>query len=323
MRKEISLEQLDLRLLTTFVTLYQEGHVGRTADRLGLSQPRVSLLLGQLRRISGDLLFTRTSHGMQPTALAREWAKPVGDALRALQTALSASGAFDPQTARRTFTIYMSEIGQCVVLNRLVGRVAKLAPGVRLRIINVWDGPLASRLDDGSVDIALGWIPQLAARKTSAPLFKDRYIGIKDQSLPKSRSGGAPAEARYAMATFSNTAHQVVIERFQSAGIQPAVTASSFLVLPDLLVGTSLTAVVTERFAHLLQQRGFKVSPVELPVRLPALNVRLHWSTRTYRDPGVDWLREQVVASVRSYLAGSPPLSMPRPSSTRAALAAR
>ncbi|TFV32353.1 LysR family transcriptional regulator [Streptomyces sp. T1317-0309] len=54
---------VDLTEIETFLALAQELHFGRTAERMGLSQSRVSQLIRSLERHIGAPLFTRTSRG--------------------------------------------------------------------------------------------------------------------------------------------------------------------------------------------------------------------------------------------------------------------
>ncbi|AKH62014.1 MULTISPECIES: LysR family transcriptional regulator [Photorhabdus] len=295
MKRHISLDQLDFRLLNVFITIFRERHVGRAADTLGMSQPTVSTLLARLRRISGDPLFIRSAQGMQPTVLARNWAEPVASALTMLESALNAPSDFDAATSQRTFSVYMTDVGQMLMLNRLISRIETTAPGIRIRTIGTWEGTLADQLDDRSIDIAFGWIPQLKARKTSSLLFKDRYVGVHDAAT-------APALHRYAVAYVPNSAHQIVPERFQLHGIKPVITVPNFFMLPEVLTGTSITAVVPERLVRLLsQQRSTALRIVELPFKLPMISIRVHWSAGTWRDEGIDWLRNQIIASVNDY----------------------
>ena len=77
---------------------------------------------------------------MQPTPLAREWATPVAGALAALEQALNPPSGFDPAASQRSFIVYMTDVGQTLILNRLVSRIAAAAPGVRLRMVTAWEG---------------------------------------------------------------------------------------------------------------------------------------------------------------------------------------
>jgi anthranilate phosphoribosyltransferase len=59
-----------LRLLLALDALLVEGSVNRAAERLGMSAPAVSRLLGQIREIYDDPIFVRASRRLIPTPFA-------------------------------------------------------------------------------------------------------------------------------------------------------------------------------------------------------------------------------------------------------------
>ena len=59
--------EFDLNLLPVVLAIAEERSVSRAAERLGWSQPKVSIALNKLRVALGDPLFIRSSHGMDPT----------------------------------------------------------------------------------------------------------------------------------------------------------------------------------------------------------------------------------------------------------------
>lgn len=59
-----------LKLLIALDTLLVESSIGRAAERLGMSAPAMSRLLGQIREQFGDPIFIRTGRGMVPTPFA-------------------------------------------------------------------------------------------------------------------------------------------------------------------------------------------------------------------------------------------------------------
>ena len=59
---------IDLQILRAFVLAAKEGNVSRTAERLHLTQPAVSLQLKRFAEETGLTLFTRTPHGLALTA---------------------------------------------------------------------------------------------------------------------------------------------------------------------------------------------------------------------------------------------------------------
>lgn len=310
MERHITLEQLDFRLLKAFLTLLEVRHVGRAADVLGMSQPAMSMLLARLRQVSGDALFVRGHRQMQPTPLARRWAQPVRSALTGLERALNEREDFVDAQSRRGFVLYMSDAGHAMLFGSILRRAQQQAPHVRLEAVNRWDGSLADRLDDGSIDLALGWLPQLEGRKACTALFKDHYVGMR--AAGKAADANRPARG-YAVASMIGTPHESVIDRFVRRSIEPAVVVPTFYMLPEVLPGTGLTGIAPSTLARIFAQRSpGSLQIVKPPVALPALDVRLYWSSSAHRDTGLAWLRDIVIGCTAESV-GAPTPARARP----------
>ena len=78
MLNQIDLSRIDLNLLVLFEIVFQERHVGRSAERLHLSPSAISHGLGRLRALLGDPLFLRTPKGVVPTERAFQLAASGG-----------------------------------------------------------------------------------------------------------------------------------------------------------------------------------------------------------------------------------------------------
>jgi len=77
-------ETVELREIRIFLTLAEELHFGRTADRLGLTQSRVSQSLRTLERKLGEELVHRTSRRVALTAPGERFRAEVGPAIARL-----------------------------------------------------------------------------------------------------------------------------------------------------------------------------------------------------------------------------------------------
>lgn len=88
---------MELREFEAFLTLAETLHFGRAADRLGLSQSRVSQLVGALERRVGASLFERTSRRVTLTPLGEQFLSQAAPAYTDLKAALDDARALGRQ----------------------------------------------------------------------------------------------------------------------------------------------------------------------------------------------------------------------------------
>lgn len=147
------LAKIDLNLLISLQVLLEEQSVSRAAERLFITQPAMSKTLSRLRNVFDDPLFTRTSHGMQPTPRAIELARGLPGVLGGISQLVSGS-TFDPASADDEVTIALSEYIGITLLPALTGRLQRQAPHLNLRIITRVENQL-EQLAMGNLDFAL------------------------------------------------------------------------------------------------------------------------------------------------------------------------
>jgi len=151
------------RDLRYFVTVAEELHFTRAAERLFVSQPALSKQIRMLERQLGAPLFERGSSA--PATGVR--LTPVGEAL--LPHAREVLAAWDrglaaaeraKSTQRSTLVAGMSTSpGRGGLLPAIRSRFTALHPAATVRLRQVsWDDPTAG-LADGSVDVAFVWLP--------------------------------------------------------------------------------------------------------------------------------------------------------------------
>jgi DNA-binding transcriptional LysR family regulator len=147
------------RDLRYFVTVAEELHFTRAAERLYISQPALSKQIRMLERQLGAPLFDRDTGGVRLT--------PVGEAL--LPHARQVLAAWDRGWAeverakgrqRATLVAGMSTSpGRGGLLPAIRSRLTALHPEVTVRLRQFsWDDPTAG-LADGTVDVAFVWLP--------------------------------------------------------------------------------------------------------------------------------------------------------------------
>jgi len=73
----MNLRSIDLNLLVVLDALLDEAHVGRAANRVGLSQPAASAALQRCRELFGDELLERGRGTMRRTVRAESLRGPL------------------------------------------------------------------------------------------------------------------------------------------------------------------------------------------------------------------------------------------------------
>src|SRR5687768_4229990 len=180
----MNVQDLDLNLLRVFDAVLREKGVTAAAARLELTQPAVSNAPGRLRAVLGGARFVRTPSGREPTPFARGVAERVRQALALLDSALAHGPVFEPASATRAFRFYMSDLGQVEFLPPLVERVQRVAPEVRLEAVALEVEDLGDALAAGALDLAIGFLPGLAAPVRRQALFKDPYLCLMRADHP-------------------------------------------------------------------------------------------------------------------------------------------
>ena len=141
-------DDLDLNLIPYLVAIEETRNVSRAAERLGVSQPRVSTALGRLRAHFNDPLFVRTSRGMDPTPRALALVPAAREALNRIERGLLDTPHFDPANATGTFSIALSDVGEIVFLPRLLQALATTAPNANLRSVSARHDQVGARQNE-------------------------------------------------------------------------------------------------------------------------------------------------------------------------------
>ncbi len=291
----MELKDIDLNLLVVFNQLLNEGSVSRVAANLGLSQPTVSNALARLRKLTDDPLFLRTTRGMEPTPFAQQLADPIAHALGMIHSAVNQKSSFDPATARRSFTMGVTDIGEIYFLPKLVQELGRLAPGITMSTVRNTAVNLKDEMAEGNIDLAIGLLPQLKAGFFQRRLFKQRYVCIFRKGHPLDKRKVSLEEfssASHVVVVSEGTGHGKVDELLERSGVARKVllTVPHFVAVGHLLHQSDLVATVPERLAKALVE-PFGLTYVAHPATLPEIAINVFWHAKYNKDPANEWLR--------------------------------
>lgn len=289
---------LDVAMLRTFDALMRERSVSRAAARLFLSQPAVSASLGRLREVLDDPLFRRSGHGVTPTPRALAIADQVERVLGELSAIVAGGAAFDPASSSRVFHVAGSDFQSHRLLPPLLRRLAEAGSSVRI----VWQPPgpgsLSERLERGEFDLAVVARVLMTERLESRTLYEDTYVHVVRAGHPRAsepqtleRFCGIPQVfLGYGTSTLDDLIDAALARQGARRRVQVAV--SSFGQILYLLEHGDHAAVLGRRVAAAFGDR-LRVHP--LPFELPPYRALVGWPARAAHDPGLRWLRDQVL----------------------------
>lgn len=292
---QMNIRDFDLNLLHVFSAVHAARSVSRAAQALGLSQPAVSHALTRLRLALRDPLFTRCSGGVAPTPRADQFARQVEAALRQLDIALTETQRFDAAQSQRRFVVHMSDIGADEFLPPLMGAIGREAPGVRMEAVQLGAEAVAPALDDGRLDLAIGYLPALAGTE-SLSILEERYVVLLRRGHPQA----ARLQARSALEQLEFVlvdSHTEPARVLHLLGLQPRIrlTLPHFMVAPAILAATDL-AVILPRRPALRFAATHALQVIEVDLGLPPFTVAMYWTWRAAQDAGHRWLRAHVAA---------------------------
>ncbi|AQH03140.1 LysR family transcriptional regulator [Burkholderia sp. KK1] len=289
---------LDVEWIWVFDEVYKTLSVTSAADRLGMTQGAASTALNRLRDYYGDQLFIRTSRGMLPTPRAVALQPVLHKVREDLEVARTGPPVFEPAHSQRTFRVCMTDLGEISLLPRLLRHLQSNAPGIHVEAekINA-DSP--RRLEDGAVDLAVGYMPQLDAGFYQQALFEQDFQCIASLSHPRigKRLGkSAYAAERHVEVSNPATGHTAMVDKaLAAAGVSRdiALRVPSFLAVAQIVSETELLATVPRYYALAMLSRE-PIRRLVVPYELPRYSVKQHWHARFHRDPGNVWLRQTI-----------------------------
>lgn len=295
------LNRLDLNLLVALDALLTERSITRAAERIHLSQPATSGALARLREFFEDDLLVRVGTQMMPTPLGESLATPVHNILMQIQATVERRLEFNAEESDRCFRFLVSDYTATVLMARVVRRLADLAPKMQLEFVAPTNNPW-EKLEQGEVDFLIMPEHVLAHSHPSHKLFDEDFVCIgwrENPVLNKSFTLKEFLQLGHVSVRFGThrvrSQDQIILR--EQKGIEPRIeiVTSTFDAIPQFLEGTRRIATVYRQLAEVwVNFLPLKIVPV--PVEMPLIPWGLQWHKYRDLDPGIQWLRKQIIA---------------------------
>ncbi|MBY8876329.1 LysR family transcriptional regulator [Actinacidiphila acidipaludis] len=184
---------MELREIEIFLTLAEELHFGRTAERLHVSQARVSQAIRRQERRLGVALFDRTSRRVALTPVGRRLREDLQQALDLMHAGIARAQMAGPGAGRPLRLGVFGHAGH--ELRPLVEAFRTRHPGSDIQFGEINGADAFAALRDGEHDAHVLWLPVAEPDLTVGPtvLTGGRVLAVAEDH-PLAARGTASLE---------------------------------------------------------------------------------------------------------------------------------
>ncbi len=286
----------DLNLLVALKVLVEEGSVSQAAIRLNLSQSATSRVLGRLRELLNDPLFTRQGQRLIPTSKALEICQEIEQPLESFRQLLTPN-EFKPQYCSERFLIATTDYAMQTILPYALPKIYELAPNISLEFAPLQHEALFKQLSTDKVDMAI-------CRPTGsvAPLHQE-VLGPVGVSCLLSRHHPL-ADKKLTLEDYIHLPHAMIAI---SDGVKSLLDMALLNQQPRKMVLRAyhleaalaivdkmpLVITVPADLAYLVAER-YNLVTKPLPFEFTPFDYSLIWHTRCDTSESQQWLRRVV-----------------------------
>ena len=299
--RAVELERVNLNLLVPLSVLLETRNVTRAGEQLHLSQSATSAILSRLRTALGDPLLVKSGREMTLTPYAEQLVGPLAVVLSDIDHLFTHRPRFNPETDRRNFKLIASDYSALFLVRPLLEVLATEAPEVTVEVHPLLDD-YADQVRHDAADLLVvseqlcsEHLPEFPRRA----MFRDTFVLAAWEGNEAVQDGVTVEDFRllrfvqYVTGQRLNLADRALDE----LGVvrQVEVRTTSQLVVPWLLTGTPLVALIPSRLAD-LARRDARLRVLQPPVALPVISVACTWHPRRSQDGAHSWLLDRLTA---------------------------
>lgn len=254
--------------LEMFIAVAKEGHFGRAAESLGVTQPTLSTGIKQLEEMLGVQLVIRGHRygGLTPEGQrALEWARQlVGDARTFRE---------EMRTARHGLSghVRLAVIPTALTwAAKLTARFTEVHPNVRFSILSRTSSEILAMLENLDIDAGLSYLDnEPLGRVTTVSIYEERYVivcGAQSDLAARSVVTWADlAGRRLCLLTPDMQNRRIINQAFMEAGVTPQVpieSNSTLVLVAHVREGDWITILPSDMARTLAAGDGLAVRPI-------------------------------------------------------------
>jgi len=233
---------MELRHLHAFATVAEEGHFGKAAERLGISQPPLSRQIQQLEATLGVKLLHRTSRSVSLTQAGKSYLDAIRPHLDGLARAAAAVRSNGNELTGRVRAGFVSNLAYRFMPD-LLAALGKVAPGIGVELSELPTPEQLRALRERRIDIGMAILPVDDPALKMRLLFRETVVAMLPASHPLASAEDLPLSAlkndrfvvcpRYRSVGY----HETIVNFCRAAGFEPRISheASSTTMVTELV----------------------------------------------------------------------------------------
>jgi DNA-binding transcriptional LysR family regulator len=180
------MQRLNLDQLGTFVRVVETGSFSAAAEKLGLTQPAISLQIRQLEKRLGIALIERVGRKARPTSAGNELLAHVERIDGAISSAIDSVARHTSETighvrlgTDNTVTIFL--------LPPVLGALRKWYPNLEITVGTGNAADIVKAVEENRIDLAFATLPVSGRALEVSPVLNDPIVAIarRDMMLPQ------------------------------------------------------------------------------------------------------------------------------------------
>lgn len=297
---EFNISKVDVKLLTIFCAVIEEGSISRAATRLNLSQPLISHALDRMRLAFKDPLFVRSGRSIKPTERATLIAPEISRIVEQLNN-LAEPAEMDLNEIQTRFCLSANDLERQLIAPRILPVMLEEAPRASLRLTGTRTN-FIERLRARDFDVVVTPLtPPDLLDFHSATLFEDQFkVYFDPKQLKPEDVRRSYHELDHAVVQFSDTnkgtIDQAIADEGRSRNVRLATP--SFDALPSLIRGTKLITTQPSCLRHTVFS---DFACIDCPIPMPTIKFHMIWHKTTHLSPRFRWFRTLIRDAIRTH----------------------
>ena len=184
-------EPLEIRRLRYFLAVAEAGSFSRAANRVGISQPSISQQMRDLEAGLRITLFQRRGKRISLTPAGMVLEEHARAVLRQLENCLEELSR-GPGQMQSGLNVGIVPFLDVALLPKLLGVFVSAHPGIRLTVQEFPSPDIETALEDGRVDVGMGFITRHSPDLRYERLYGDQIVLIVADTHPWAHSRVVP-----------------------------------------------------------------------------------------------------------------------------------